>query len=43
MLKVSLEELAALNLVLQFCSASELISAAMKGFVDKEENETIEQ
>ena len=43
MLKVSLEELAALNLILQFCSVSELIAAAMKGFVDKEENETIEQ
>lgn len=34
MLRVSMEEMTALNLVLQFCSVSELLSSAMKGFVD---------
>ena len=29
-----MEEMTALNLVLQFCSVSELLSSAMKGFVD---------
>lgn len=44
MLKVSMEELNALNLVLQFCSVSELLTAAMRGFVDtKEEVSTIEK
>ena len=44
MLKVSIEELSALNLVLQFCSVDELLDAAMRGFVDtKEEVNTIEK
>ena len=44
MLKVSIEELNALNLILQFCSVSELLTAAMRGFVDtKEEVSTIEK
>ena len=44
MLKVSIEELNALNLVLQFCSVEELLDAAMHGFVDtKEETSTIEK
>ena len=44
MLKVSIEELSALNLVLQFCSVAELLDAAMRGFVDtKEEVSTIEK
>ena len=44
MLKVSMEELSALNLVLQFCSVTELLDAAMRGFVDtKEETSTIEK
>lgn len=42
MLKVSIEELSALNLVLQFCSVSELLTAAMRGFVDAEECQTID-
>lgn len=37
MLKVSMEELNALNLILQFCSVEELLTAAMHGFVDTEE------
>lgn len=37
MLKMSMEELTALNLILQFCSVSELLTAAMQGFVDKDE------
>ena len=44
MLKVSIEELNALDLILQFCSVSELLTAAMHGFVDtKEEVSTIEK
>ena len=44
MLKVSIEELSALNLILQFCSVAELLDAAMRGFVDtKEETNTIEK
>jgi hypothetical protein len=37
MLKMSVEELSALNLVLQFMTVSELLSAAMKGFVENED------
>lgn len=37
MMKVSIEELSALNLVLQFMSVSELLNAAMKGFVENED------
>lgn len=40
MMKMSMEELAALNLVLQFASVSELLSAAMKGF-DCDDNEVL--
>ena len=43
MFKVSMEELCALNLVLKFVSVSELLTAAMKGFVNNEDNATIEQ
>ena len=43
MFKVSMEELCALNLVLKFVSVSELLTAAMKGFVSNEDNTTIEQ
>lgn len=32
MLKVSIEELSALNLVLQFTTVKELLNAAMKGY-----------
>ena len=32
MLRVSVEELAALNLVLQFTTVDELLTAAMKGY-----------
>lgn len=37
MLRMSIEEQSALNLVLQFTSVSELLTAAMKGFADEEE------
>lgn len=37
MLKMSVEELSALNLVLQFMTVSELLNAAMKGFVENED------
>ena len=37
MLKMSIEELSALNLILQFMSVSELLDAAMKGFVENED------
>ena len=43
MFKVSMEELCALNLVLKFVSVNELLTAAMKGFVNDEDNTTIEQ
>ena len=43
MFKVSMEELCALNLVLRFVSVSELLTAAMKGFVADDNNTTIEQ
>lgn len=36
MLKMSIEELTALNLILQFISVSELITAAMKSLADDE-------
>lgn len=36
MLRMSIEEQSALNLVLQFASVSELLTAAMKGFADEE-------
>jgi hypothetical protein len=39
MLKVSLEELSALNLVLQFTSVKELLEAAMKGFSEQYESD----
>lgn len=39
MLKVSLEELSALNLVLQFTSVRELLEAAMKGFSEQYESD----
>ena len=35
MLKVSLEELSALNLILQFTSVEELLQVAQVGFVEK--------
>jgi hypothetical protein len=37
MLKVSIEELSALNLVLQFTNVEELLTAAMKGFSEMHE------
>lgn len=43
MLKVTIEELTALNLLLQFVSVSELLDAAMKGFAENEEEETLNQ
>ena len=39
MLKVSIEELSALNLVLQFTSVEELLEAAMKGFSEMYESD----
>lgn len=36
-----MEELCALNLVLRFVSVSELLTAAMKGFVANDDNNTI--
>ena len=42
MLKVSMEELSALNLVLQFATVKELLTAAMYGFVDTKEEPTQE-
>ena len=42
MLKVSMEELNALNLILQFCSVKELLIAAMRGFVDTKEEPTMQ-
>lgn len=38
MLKMSIEELSALNMILQFMSVSELLDAAMKGFVEQDTN-----
>lgn len=40
MLKVSMEELSALNLALQFITVEELLSAAMRGFIDTKEEPT---
>lgn len=37
MLKLNIEELSALNLVLQFTSVKELLNAAMKGFAEEGE------
>ena len=37
MMRLSIEELSALNLALQFMSVSELLTAAMKGFVEGED------
>ncbi len=37
MLRLSIEELSALNLLLQFMSVSDLLNAAMHGFVSGEE------
>lgn len=39
-LRVSIEELSALNLALQFITVEELLSAAMRGFVDTKEEPT---
>lgn len=38
MLKITTEELSALNLVLQFTTVKDLLTAAMRGFVDDEED-----
>ena len=38
MLKLATEELSALNLVLQFTTVKDLLTAAMRGFVDDEED-----
>ena len=40
MLKVSLEELNALNLILQFMTVEELLYNAMRGLVDTKEEPT---
>lgn len=37
MMRLSIEELSAINLALQFMSVSELLTAAMKGFVEGED------
>lgn len=42
MLKLSIEELSALNLILHECSTEELLRAAMYGFVDTKENPTVQ-
>lgn len=39
MLKVSIEELTALNLLLQFTTVEELLTAAMKGYSEIYEND----
>ena len=41
MLRATIEELSALSLVLQFTTVEALLNAAMKGFVDKENEEDI--
>ena len=38
MLKLSLEELSALNLILKFVSVEELFAAAGMGFAERDEN-----
>lgn len=44
MLKLSIEELTAINLILSFVSTQELLNAAMIGFVDtKEESTTVDK
>lgn len=45
MLRVSIEELTALNLVLQFTTVEELLTAAMNGFSEayEKDNKTITQ
>lgn len=43
MLKMSIEELSALNLVLQFMSVADLLEAAMKGFVDNEDTTLLDK
>ena len=43
MLRLSIEELSALNLILKECSLQEFLSAAMYGFVDCKENVSIEE
>lgn len=40
MLKVSIEELSALNLALQFFTVEELLTSAMRGFVDTKDEPT---
>jgi hypothetical protein len=40
MLKLATEELSALNLVLQFTTVKDLLTAAMRGYVDDEDEET---
>ena len=40
MLKLATEELSALNLVLQFTTVKDLLTAALRGFVDEEEKTT---
>lgn len=37
MLKLTIEELSALNMVLQFTTVKELLTAAMHGFAESEE------
>lgn len=41
MLRMSIEEQSALNLILQFTTVSELLTAAMKGFNDENEETTV--
>ena len=41
MLRATIEELSALSLVLQFTTVEALLNAAMKGFVDKDNEEDI--
>lgn len=42
MLKVSMEELNALNFILQFMSVEELLDSAMRGLVDTKEEPTLQ-
>lgn len=41
MLRASIEELTALSLVLQFTTVDALLNAAMKGFVDNDDLNTV--
>lgn len=43
MLKVSMEELNALNFILQFMSVEELLESAMRGLVDTKEEPTLQE